>query len=86
MDASRMGYSRAFGLDQWVTNIWRHVDLGDGVKTDKTPQSGCAVGLDQWVASMWRNDTRGLGVWGKKRQKTLVLWWKTCLSASENPP
>jgi len=49
-DASRMGYSRAFGPDQWVTSIWRHgywwhVDLGVGVKKDKNPQSGEERGI-----------------------------------------
>jgi len=45
-----------------------------------------AVGLDQWVASIWRNDAKGLGVWGKKRQKPPVLCWQTCLSASAKLP
>ena len=69
---------------------WRRVK-----KLQKTPVWGgmrnsvivCdrAVRLDQWIASMWKNDTRGLCVWGKKRQKPPIVWWKTCLSTSENP-
>jgi len=87
-----MVYSRAFGLDQWVASILRHVSLGIGVKKDNNPQS-CDGRMCPCVLLSLSNGSRASGGmlleilhleawylrswrWGQKQQNPPVLCWK----------